>query len=82
MSWPQRARQTAEDAAAEAGADRGRLGWEERDLAGTPTVSKKVLAAQTKTELLDLATTAQVEGRSNMTKTQLVNALASVGKSS
>jgi hypothetical protein len=72
----------AEDAAAEAVRTADRLGWEERDLADTPTVSKKVLAARTKAELLDLAATAHVEGRSNMTKAQLVNALAGAGKSS
>ena len=76
------ARQTAEDAAAEAVRTADRLGWEERDITATPTVSKKVLAAQTKAELLDLATTAHVEGRSHMTKAQLVNALAGAGKSS
>ncbi len=76
------ARQTAEDAAAEAVRTADRLGWEERDITATPAVSKKVLAARTKAELLDLAATAHVEGRSHMTKDQLVKALAGAGKAS
>ena len=73
-----RARIAAEDAAAEASRTAERLRWEEREKVtiGAP-LREEDLIDLTKAELIDLASTAEVPGRSHMSKSELVSALSS-----
>lgn len=69
-----RAQQAAEEVASEAAATAGRLGWD-RDEAEAEAAGG--LERRTKAELLELAADAGVEGRTAMTKAELVEALSS-----
>ncbi|HLT17671.1 MAG TPA: Rho termination factor N-terminal domain-containing protein [Acidimicrobiales bacterium] len=68
-----RAQQAAEEVASEAAATTGRLGWD-RDEAEAEAAGG--LERRTKAELLELAADAGVEGRTAMTKAELVEALS------
>ena len=68
-----RAQQAAEEVASEAAATAGRLGWD-RDEAEAEAAGG--LERRTKAELLELAADAGVEGRTAMTKAELVEALS------
>ena len=72
------AQSAAERAAAEAAQTAERLRWEEREKVtiGAP-LREEDLIDLTKAELIDLASTAEVPGRSHMSKSELVSALSS-----
>jgi len=68
-----RAQQAAEAVASQAAAAAGRVGWDREVVADD---AGSALDQRTKAELLDLAADAGVEGRTAMTKAELVDALS------